>query len=101
MVDFPVLLGHSLGFRWNQAENFGAVSTGATLTDRCFHGLCYSFRRAGLPVHEVTPAALSSKALGMRSNPFQGVCGHTGKFIFRLRSALCISVDVSEAGSFR
>ena len=55
----PIVIGanHSAGFRWNNADNFGAVSEGDTLTDRCFDGLCDSFRRAGLPVHEVTSAA--------------------------------------------
>ena len=50
-----VLTNRSVGFRRNHGENFGAVSKCATLADRYLEGLCDSFRRAGLPVHEVTP----------------------------------------------
>ena len=80
----PIATGpnHFVGFRWNHAGNFGAVSEGATLTDRCLDGLCDSFRRAGLPVHEVTPAALAAETFGMRIIPSHGVCGHTHKRIF-------------------
>ena len=55
MVDCPSLLGdnHSVDFRWNYADNFGAVSKSATLTDWCLDWLCGSFRRASLPVHEI------------------------------------------------
>ena len=42
------------------------LSVKASLTGRCLDGLCDSFRRAGLAVHEVIPAALSAEALGMR-----------------------------------
>ena len=37
----PAVLGpiHSVCFRWNCADNFGAVSEGATLTDRCLDRL--------------------------------------------------------------
>ena len=79
---------HIVGFRWNYVDNLGAVSTGATLTDRCFQGLCDSFRRTRPPVHEVTPAALSAETLGMSIISSSGGCGHTDKRIFRLRSAL-------------
>ena len=30
---------HSVGFRWNHADNYVAVSEGATLTDGCLDGL--------------------------------------------------------------
>ena len=79
---------HSVGIRWNCADNFGAVSKGATLTDQCLDGLCDSFRRAGLSVLEVAPAALSAETLRMKIILSHGVCGHTDKRIFRLRSAL-------------
>ena len=61
---------------------------GASWTDRCLDGLCGSFRRAGLPVHEVTSAALSAETLSVRIIPSHGACGHTDKRILRLRSAL-------------
>ena len=51
----------AVGFRWNCADNFGAVSEGAILADQCLDGLCESLRRAGLTMHEVTPAALSTE----------------------------------------
>ena len=85
-----------LGFSWSMSfcqhvwvfagttlTTFGAISKGAALTDRCLDGLCDSLRRAGRPVHEVTPAALSAETLGMRIIPSHGVCGHTDKRIFR------------------
>ena len=52
----PIVIGpnHFVGFRWNHADNFGAVGEGATLTDECLDGLCESFRPAGLSVHEIT-----------------------------------------------
>ena len=36
----PIVIGtnHSAGFRWNYADNFGAVTEGDTLTDRCLDG---------------------------------------------------------------
>ena len=73
---------HAVGFRWNYADNFGAVSKGATLTDWYLDGLCDSFRRAGLPLHEVTLAALIAETLGMRIIPSHCVCGHTDKTYF-------------------
>ena len=54
--------------------------------------MCDSFRRAGLPVHKVTPAALSAEMLGLGIIPAHGVCGHTDKRIFRPRSALRVSM---------
>ena len=64
----PIVVGpnRSVGFRWNCTDNFGAVSKGAILNDQYFDRLCESFRRSGLPVHEITPAALSAETLGMR-----------------------------------
>ena len=79
---------HSVRFLWNYADSFGAVSESATLTDQYLDGPCESFRREGLSVHEVTPAALSAETLGMRIIPSHGVCGQTDKRIFRLKSAL-------------
>ena len=38
---------HSVGFRLSHADNFGAFSKCATLTDGCLDGLCDSSRRAG------------------------------------------------------
>ena len=64
---------HCVGSYWNHADNVGAVSQGATLSDQCLDGLCDSFRRAGLSVHEVTPAALCAETLGMRTIPSHGV----------------------------
>ena len=86
----PIVVGpkRSAGFRWNHADNFGAVCKGATSTDRYLDGLRDSFRPAGLSVHEITPTAFSAKTLGMRIIPSHGACGHTDKRIFRLRSAL-------------
>ena len=74
----PVVIGpnHSVGFRWNYANSFGAVSKGAILTDRCLDGSCDSFRRAGHTVHEITAAAFSAETLRMRMIPSHGVCGH-------------------------
>ena len=84
----PIFVGlsHSVGCRNNYADNFEAVSKGAILIDQCFDGLCASFRRSCLTVHEQTPAAFSAGTLGMRIIPSHGVCGHTDKRIFRLRS---------------
>ena len=73
MVDRQSLLGRTA---WNYADNYGAVSKGATLADQCLNELRESFRRSGLTVHEVSPAALSSETLG------------TDKRIFHLKSAL-------------
>ena len=86
----PIVNGpnHSVCFRWNCADTFGAVSKGATLTDQCLDGPRESFRRAGLAVHTITPAALSAETLRMRTIPSHGVCGHGDKRIFRLTSAL-------------
>ena len=90
------LCGSPVGFtshHWSwTAHRCWADSRGATLTDRCLDGLCNSFRRAGLPVHEITLAALLAETLGMRIIPSHGVCGNTDKRIFRLRSALHVSI---------
>ena len=73
----PIVNGpnHSVCFRWNCEDTFGAVSKGATLTDQCLDGPRESFRRAGLAVHTITPAALSAETLRMRTIPSHGVCG--------------------------
>ena len=81
-LSLPVVTDGGVGSRWNYADNFDAVIKGATLTNRCLDGLCDSFRDAGPPVHEVTPAALSGAS--------HGVCGHADKRIFRLWSPLRI-----------
>ena len=80
----PIVVGpnHSVCFRWNYADKIDAVSNGATVTDRCFYGLCGSFRRAGLPVHEVTPAALSAETLGMRIISSDGVVADIQTSVF-------------------
>ena len=86
----PPILGvnHFVGFRWSCADNFGAISKGTILTDRCLDGLNDSFHRASLPVHEVTPAALSTETLGMRIIFPHSVCGQTDQLFFRLGSAI-------------
>ena len=69
----PIVTGtdHFVDFRCNYADYFGAVTNCAILTDQCLDGLCESFRRAGLPVHEITLAALSAETLGVRFIPSQ------------------------------
>ena len=81
MVDRPSLMGRSTlwVFVGTTLTIFGAVSKGATLTDRCLDGQCDSFRRAGLPVHEVTTDAVSAETLWMRIAPSHGVGRDTDK----------------------
>ena len=95
----PIVPGpnHSVGFQWNFADNVDAVSKGATLSDRCFDGLCGSFRQAGLPVHEVTPGALSAEMLGMRVFPSHCVCGHADMRFFNPSQIGVAHLDVSSS----
>ena len=58
------------------------AGTSPTIMDRCFDRECDSFRRAGLRVHEVTPAVLSAETFGMRIILSHGVADIQTSVIF-------------------
>ena len=94
MVDHPLLLGQTIlwVFAGNYADNFGAVSKGATLTDQCLDGLCESFRRAGLS------ARGDPRCSFRRDARYED---HPASRCLRLRSALRVLMNlaVSQEGS--